>query len=96
MDALKCIVPAALRRCRARLGVHAGDVPEAAFGSCSLGHVDRAALAQAGLERGLTLLMAALDSVNQRYGRGALHLANAGNAGKQRTWEMKQERKTPN
>lgn len=40
--------------------------------------------------------MAAQERVNQRYGRGALHLANAGTAGKQRTWEMKQERKTPN
>ncbi len=42
-----------------------------------------------------TRLMQALDSINQRFGRGTLHLASAGTAGKQRTWEMKQERKTP-
>ena len=42
-----------------------------------------------------TRLMQALDSINQRYGRGTLHLASAGTAGKKRTWEMKQERKTP-
>ena len=39
-------------------------------------------------------LMTALDSINQRYGRSTLHLASAGTAGKQRHWEMKQERKT--
>jgi DNA polymerase V len=39
-------------------------------------------------------LMQALDSINQRYGRGTLHLASAGTAGKHRVWEMKQERKT--
>jgi DNA polymerase V len=42
-----------------------------------------------------TRLMQALDSINQRYGRGTLHLASAGTAGKLRTWVMKQERKTP-
>jgi DNA polymerase V len=42
-----------------------------------------------------TRLMQALDSINQRFGRGTLHLASAGTAGKHRTWEMKQERKTP-
>lgn len=39
--------------------------------------------------------MQALDSINQRDGRGTLNLASAGTAGKQRSWEMKQERKTP-
>lgn len=39
-------------------------------------------------------LMQALDQINQRYGRGTLHLASAGTAGKRRVWEMKQERKT--
>ena len=42
-----------------------------------------------------TRLMQALDSINQRHGRGTLHLASAGTAGKHRVWEMKQERKTP-
>ena len=40
-------------------------------------------------------LMTALDNVNHRFGRGTLHLASAGTAGKQRHWEMKQARKTP-
>ena len=42
-----------------------------------------------------TRLMSALDGINQRWGRGTLHLASAGTAGKARAWEMKQERKTP-
>ena len=37
----------------------------------------------------------ALDSINQKHGRGTLHLASAGTAGRHRTWVMKQERKTP-
>ena len=41
-----------------------------------------------------TRLMTALDSINSKWGRGTLHLASAGTAGKLRTWEMKQERKT--
>ena len=42
-----------------------------------------------------TRLMQALDSINQRHGRGTLHLASAGTAGKHRTWVMKQQRRTP-
>jgi len=42
-----------------------------------------------------TRLMTALDSINSKWGRGTLHLASAGTAGKARTWEMKQEMKTP-
>ena len=42
-----------------------------------------------------TRLMQALDSINQKHGRGTLHLASAGTAGRHRTWVMKQERKTP-
>jgi DNA polymerase V len=42
-----------------------------------------------------TRLMQALDSINQKHGRDTLHLASTGTAGKARTWEMKQERKTP-
>jgi DNA polymerase V len=41
------------------------------------------------------LLMSALDSINQRYGRGTMHLASAGVAGERRVWSMKQERRTP-
>lgn len=40
------------------------------------------------------LLMSALDSINQRYGRGTMHLASAGVAGERRVWSMKQERRT--
>ncbi len=42
-----------------------------------------------------TRLMQALDNINSKWGRGTLHLASAGTAGQARTWEMKQERKTP-
>jgi DNA polymerase V len=40
-------------------------------------------------------LMQALDTVNGRYGRGALQLASAGLEGEHRAWSMKQERRTP-
>lgn len=40
-------------------------------------------------------LMTALDTVNQRFGKGALHMASAGVAGDKRVWSMKQERLTP-
>jgi DNA polymerase V len=40
-------------------------------------------------------LMAALDLVNQRYGRGTLKLASAGVGVTPRNWTMKQELRTP-
>ncbi len=40
-------------------------------------------------------LMAALDAVNDRYGRGTLKLASAGLGAAPRNWKMKQERRTP-
>lgn len=40
-------------------------------------------------------LMAALDTVNRRYGRGVLKMASAGLDGDHRVWSMKQERRTP-
>lgn len=40
-------------------------------------------------------LMIAMDAVNQRFGKGALHVASAGLAGDKRVWSMKQERRTP-
>ncbi len=40
-------------------------------------------------------LMAAVDSVNRRYGRGAIGLASAGLAGDRRGFSMRQERRTP-
>ena len=42
-----------------------------------------------------TRLMATLDGLNQRYGRGTVLMASAGLAGDRRAWTMKQERKTP-
>ena len=40
-------------------------------------------------------LMSAMDTLNDRFGRGAVFLASAGNKGDKRSWSMKQERKTP-
>lgn len=40
-------------------------------------------------------LMIAMDAVNQRFGKGALHVASSGMAGDKRVWSMKQERRTP-
>lgn len=40
-------------------------------------------------------LMIAMDAVNLRFGKGALHVASAGLAGDKRVWSMKQERRTP-
>jgi DNA polymerase V len=42
-----------------------------------------------------TKLMGALDSLNQRFGRGTVHMASAGLAGDRRVWSMKLERRTP-
>ena len=44
-------------------------------------------------ERGM--LMQALDGLNDRYGKGTVHMASAGLAGDKRLWSMKQERRTP-
>ena len=40
-------------------------------------------------------LMATLDGLNLRYGRGTVSMASAGLAGDRRVWAMKQERLTP-
>ena len=40
-------------------------------------------------------LMATLDGLNLRYGRGTVSMASAGLAGDRRAWSMKQERCTP-
>ena len=40
-------------------------------------------------------LMATLDGLNLRYGRGTVSMAIAGLAGDRRAWSMKQERRTP-
>ena len=40
-------------------------------------------------------LMTAMDELNQRYGRGTVHMASRGLAGDTKAWAMKQERLTP-
>jgi len=45
--------------------------------------------------QGRERLMTSLDELNQRFGRGTLHMASAGLAGEKRAWSMKQERRTP-
>jgi DNA polymerase V len=40
-------------------------------------------------------LMSALDTINQRFGKGTMKMASAGLDGDRRVWSMKQERRTP-
>ncbi len=40
-------------------------------------------------------LMAALDRLNQRYGKGTVHVGSTGGTNKAKDWGMKQERRTP-
>ncbi|MDH4482318.1 MAG: Y-family DNA polymerase [Rhodoferax sp.] len=40
-------------------------------------------------------LMSALDTINDRYGKGTLAMASAGLDGDRRVWSMRQERRTP-
>ena len=40
-------------------------------------------------------LMTALDTINQRFGRGTMKMASAGLDGDHRVWTMRQERRTP-
>lgn len=40
-------------------------------------------------------LMSAMDALNQRYGKGTVHLASTGGSGRNRVWTMRQDRKTP-
>jgi DNA polymerase V len=42
-----------------------------------------------------TRLMTALDTINHRFGKGAMKMASAGLDGHRRVWSMKQERRTP-
>ncbi len=48
---------------------------------------------EAGRDR--SRLMAALDAVNLRYGKGTVHVGSTGTGGNQRAWTMRQERRTP-
>lgn len=40
-------------------------------------------------------LMAAMDLINTRFGKGTVHSGGTGNPGTNRVWTMKQERRTP-
>lgn len=40
-------------------------------------------------------LMAAMDAINDRFGRGAIHVGTAVGAGAPRDWSMRQDRLTP-
>ncbi|RRS01204.1 Y-family DNA polymerase [Aquabacterium soli] len=42
-----------------------------------------------------TRLMTAVDAVNNRYGKGCVHVATTGSTGRPSEWSMKQERLTP-
>jgi DNA polymerase V len=46
-------------------------------------------------ERPKHRLMSALDSLNDRYGKGTLLMASSGLKGDKRSWAMRQERRTP-
>ena len=65
-------------------------------GELDWGHTDKgsgtASLAQADDK---IRLMGALDSINQRFGKGTMKMASAGLEGDRRAWSMKQERRTP-
>lgn len=50
-------------------------------------------LDEPGADRGR--LMAAMDAINRRHGRGAVHAASAGTTGDRREWAMRQQRRTP-
>lgn len=45
--------------------------------------------------RDRTRLMAAMDALNGRFGKGALHVGPTGQPDARRTWGMRQERRTP-
>lgn len=46
-------------------------------------------------QRDRTKLMVALDTLNQRYGKGTVHSASTGGTNKGKDWGMRQERRTP-
>ena len=40
-------------------------------------------------------LMGTVDKLNERYGKGAVHVASTGQSGRPRNWIMRQDRRTP-
>ena len=59
------------------------------------GELDLGCDEPAGTAEDQARLMAALDTVNSRYGKGTLQIGSAGTAARSSSWSMKQERKTP-
>lgn len=92
------IAQAALRGLRAiwkpgyrihKAGVILLDLVDAGIGQGEL------ALDDDGAPAGSDSLMAAMDRLNDRYGRGTVQLASAGLGGDARSWTMKQQWRTP-
>ena len=50
---------------------------------------------EAGTPLDRSRLMEAMDVINQRYGKGTVHVGSTGQTSPQRAWGMKQERRTP-
>lgn len=50
---------------------------------------------QEGSSRDTRRLMAAVDAVNGRFGKGMIHVGSTGQSGPPRAWGMRQERRTP-
>lgn len=48
-----------------------------------------------GTGRDRVQLMTAIDGINDRYGKGTVHIASAGVASQKKSWSMRQERRTP-
>ncbi|MDO9437730.1 Y-family DNA polymerase [Hydrogenophaga sp.] len=59
------------------------------------GELDLLTSEQAEPTRNRSKLMYAMDAVNDRFGKGAVHVAATGQSGAEREWVMRQERRTP-
>lgn len=46
-------------------------------------------------EKDRSRLMSAMDAINNRYGKGTVHVASTGLCDTSQTWGMRQERRTP-
>ena len=74
----------------AKAGVMLMDLQEGSLHQCEL-PLEEGDDAVEGRKR----LMTAMDTINQRFGRGAMKLGSAGLAGDKSAWSMKQERRSP-
>lgn len=76
--------------------LQAQEVRQAELSLAAPGEGDgRSAAGRASSSRDRSSLMATVDRVNQRFGRGTLLLASAGLEGGHRAWAMRQELRTP-